>query len=118
MHTTLAFMTLCIMQKDDEPREQTHTHTHRPHSSIHPCGHVRVVAAGSHELLTTATLPDDKQREVWAWAVARVLMILWQHDTDIIKVGNPHTHTPTHAHTRVETLLPPVCVCVCSMLTA
>jgi len=62
MHTTLAFMTLCIMQKDDEPR--------------------------SHELLTTATLPDDKQREVWAWAVARVLMILWQHDTHIIK----HAH--------------------------
>ncbi|CEM01835.1 unnamed protein product [Vitrella brassicaformis CCMP3155] len=64
MHTTLAFMTLCHAQQDgdDDPR--------------------------SHDLLTSATLPEEKQREVYAWAVARVLMILNQHDKHVIK----HAH--------------------------
>ncbi|CAM9142225.1 unnamed protein product [Choristocarpus tenellus] len=65
MHTTLAFMTLCREEEGDHP--------------------------GDHPLLTHKDAPADLQAQIWNWAVARLLLILWEHDIEVIR----HAHGVT-----------------------
>ncbi|CAM9613298.1 unnamed protein product [Ascophyllum nodosum] len=75
MHTTLAFMTLC--------REETGGHP------------------GDHKLITNAVAPPDMQAAIWHWAVARLLLVLWEHDHEIIR----HAHGLTTDDEVCETLI-------------
>jgi len=59
MHTTLAFMTLCMNEEGSTP--------------------------GEHLLLNYATENKGVRARVWEWAVARLLMLVWEHDLEIIK---------------------------------
>jgi hypothetical protein len=58
-HTTLAFLTLC--------RNET--------------GNV----AKDHPLMTYETASPSDQQVIWQWAVGRLLLILYEHDLEVIK---------------------------------
>lgn len=75
MHTTLAFLTLCKEETGDHP--------------------------GDHKLLTCKDAPADIQAKIWHWAVARLLLILWEHDQEIIR----HAHGLTTDDEVCETLI-------------
>ncbi|CAM9924879.1 unnamed protein product [Phaeothamnion confervicola] len=62
MHTTLAFMTLCKEEQGND--------------------------AGSHVLMTFGGANAGERAMIWHWAVARLLLVLWEHDLDTIK----HAH--------------------------
>jgi len=61
-HTTLAFMTLCMRQ---------------PGSSNEP---------GDWPLIDwdVKTCGEQYHKEIWAWAVARLLILLWEHEQDVL----------------------------------
>jgi hypothetical protein len=59
MHTTLAFMTLCKEEKGD--------------------------VAGDHVLMTHAAANDQEKTMIWHWAVARLLLVMYEHDLTVIK---------------------------------
>uniref|UniRef100_A0A0G4I719 Uncharacterized protein n=1 Tax=Chromera velia CCMP2878 TaxID=1169474 RepID=A0A0G4I719_9ALVE len=59
MHTTLAFMTLCKFEKGNRP--------------------------GEHELMTWETATEAEKERLWAWAVSRCILCVFEHDVDIIK---------------------------------
>ncbi|CAN0038836.1 unnamed protein product, partial [Discosporangium mesarthrocarpum] len=43
---------------------------------------------GDHPLLTNAEAPPELQTKIWNWAVARLLLVLWEHDQEVIR----HAH--------------------------
>jgi hypothetical protein len=59
MHTTLAFMTLCKEESGD--------------------------VAGDHVLMTHAAANSDEKTMIWHWAVARLLLVMYEHDLTVIK---------------------------------
>eukprot|EP00922_Rhytidocystis_sp_ex-Travisia-forbesii_P045762 GHVS01068282.1.p1 GENE.GHVS01068282.1~~GHVS01068282.1.p1 ORF type:complete len:304 (-),score=44.46 GHVS01068282.1:166-1077(-) len=77
MHTTLAFITLVLKNPTSD------------------------AAPGDYELMNVENMPADKQSDVWAWAVGRVLLLLWQHDLAVIK----HAHNAEQDETVVDILL-------------
>jgi len=58
MHTTLAFMTLCMREEGNTP--------------------------GTHVLLNYAEETKEVRARVWAWATGRLLMLAWEHDLEIM----------------------------------
>eukprot|EP00922_Rhytidocystis_sp_ex-Travisia-forbesii_P069223 GHVS01103277.1.p1 GENE.GHVS01103277.1~~GHVS01103277.1.p1 ORF type:complete len:658 (+),score=115.58 GHVS01103277.1:149-2122(+) len=62
LHTTLAFMTLCAK------------------NSTGPLG--------DYELITTKTATPEERREMWVWAAARCLLLLWEHDSNVIMTAH------------------------------
>lgn len=59
LHTTLAFMTLCKTDDGD--------------------------VAGDHDLLKPKDVSAAEQKMLWHWAVARALLVLYEHDISTIK---------------------------------
>ncbi|CAM9653891.1 unnamed protein product [Ascophyllum nodosum] len=66
MHTTLAFITLCKLEK----------------------GGLQGDAWKDHTLITPATATEDENAMVWRWAVARLMYVMWEHEPDMIKAAH------------------------------
>lgn len=65
-HTTLAFLTLCLRQPSPKATAETYTEP------------------GDHELINWDNCGEEQHREIWAWAVARLLILLFEFDTDVL----------------------------------
>ncbi len=62
-HTTLAFLTLCLRQ---------------------PMAEEEFTAPGDHELINWANCGEQLHKEIWAWAVARLLILLTAFPTTVL----------------------------------
>lgn len=75
-HTTLAFLTLCLRQPlaataaGDAEGQKKQRHAYTP--------------PGDHELINWANCGEELHKEIWAWAVARLLILLTAFPTTVL----------------------------------
>lgn len=118
-HTTLAFLTMLDAKERgiafDPPGTIVHAHTNthknkrcayaysdQMHTYVHGYTSQFFCFAGDLQLLHWDLLNPESQLAMWAFTVARLLLISWQFDTEVLKVTDTLHHQKFRPSTRMR----------------